>query len=907
MRGISGLTALLLVFAWGPAIQGQVGAAGSESPGDLAYPGASWAFKTPAELGLDAAKLDQFTNNVGGVGCIVRQGYMVKTWGTQTSKADWASAAKPVISTMLFYAVEEGLLASVHARIADQGWALIAKDQPMEFYHLANMTSGYARGEAPGARWAYNDYAIHLYNKSLFDRVYGTSSNAAATHAARLGALQFQDGSIFSTRGGYGLSTSPRDFARIGWFWCNKGAWAGSQLLPEYYFNDYMKAQVPANLPRTSSSGSDYLGIGTYGGGSDQTADGPGVYGFNWWCNPNRANWPAAPADTVQANGHWGGECLTVIPSLSLVVACRGSNGSHTTGSSTSAMNQNLKLLVEACPPYNPSPPANQIIVDPEHPAWFKYRGGGSFYLCGPGDPEDFLYRGSRNADGTRSGDQMALIGKMAGTGANSIYVQAVRSHGGDGDASHNPFVNSAASGALDEDILNQWEAWFTALDDSGITIFFIFYDDSAQAFGDLVGGQLPPQEAYFLDEMVGRYKHHKHLIWCVAEEYAEALSSAHASKIAERIKRQDDNDHPVAIHQNNGTSFAFNGNPNLDQFAVQYNSDSTSALHSAAVAAWSNVGGLKNINLAEFAPLPTGSDLRQKAWAIAMGGAYSMIYGMDIASTPLGDLQICGRLVQFMESTRFSEAAPADNLARGNTDYVLASPANVYLVYGDSGSSLGVNAQAGVYRVKWFDPVDGDWVDQGLQSLASGDRTFSKPGNISGEAVLYLATPTQIPPAAVIATVPDPARGPVPFSVSLDASGSSDLDGTIVSYEWDFTDDGSYDQSSASPTTSRQYLDAATYTCRLRVTDNEGLTAEATVQITVEPVTADLDGDGDVDQDDFGHFQGCYSGSGEPQTDPNCQNAMLDGDEDVDLADFAILQWCLSGANTPAGLNCGG
>ena len=296
------------------------------------FPGVTWQSKTPAELGLDAAKLNQVAANIGGVGCIARQGYLVKTWGDQASKGDWASAAKPVISTLLFFAIQEGRLGGVNDRIENWGWDLIAKDEPMTFAHLANMTSGYARGEASGTAWAYNDYAIKLYAVTLFDRVYGTSPNAAATAGARLGFLQFQDGSIFSSRDGYGLSTTPRDFARIGWLWCNKGYWNGTQLLAQEYFDACMQPQVPASLPRTSSSGSDYLGIGTYGGGSDQTADGPGIYGFNWWfndygaTNPSVLTWPDAPIDTFAAVGHGGPETLCVIPSLDLVIAFRGTN-----------------------------------------------------------------------------------------------------------------------------------------------------------------------------------------------------------------------------------------------------------------------------------------------------------------------------------------------------------------------------------------------------------------------------------------------------------------------------------------------------------------------------------------------------------------------------------------------------
>ena len=55
----------------------------------------------------------------------------------------------------------------------------------------------------------------------------------------------------------------------------------------------------------------------------------------------------------------------------------------------------------------------------------------------------------------------------------------------------------------------------------------------------------------------------------------------------------------------------------------------------------------------------------------------------------------------------------------------------------------------------------------------------------------------------------------------------------------------------------------------------------------------ADFDGDGDVDRDDFGHFQACLSGPAIPQVNPTCPDADLDQDSDVDQADFALLQRC--------------
>jgi len=73
-----------------------------------------------------------------------------------------------------------------------------------------------------------------------------------------------------------------------------------------------------------------------------------------------------------------------------------------------------------------------------------------------------------------------------------------------------------------------------------------------------------------------------------------------------------------------------------------------------------------------------------------------------------------------------------------------------------------------------------------------------------------------------------------------------------------------------------------------------------------VPPIPGDFDGDVDVDQADFGHFQMCYTGTGKPQTNPNCQDADLNGDDYADLDDFAIFQACMSGANNPGNPSCG-
>lgn len=319
------------------------------------FPSKTWESRAPESLGLNGSKLDLLARNLGGRGCVVRHGYVVAAWGDQSERGDLLSSAKPILSTLLFFAITEQKVTSVHARVADWGWPLSAKDRGISFWHLANMVSGYARPEHPGAAWAYNDYAIMLYQKTLFDRVFRGDPGAVTMHPRRLGALGLEDGLEFRPSNRR-IWASVRDFARIAWFWLHKGNWGGQQILSRRFFEAWQKPQVPPDLPHTAPSETDdYLGIGTYGGGSDHfTNFGPGIYGFNWWFNatgrlhPESPTWPDAPRDAFMAIGA-GGNCAVMIPCLGMVlVSARGNWGKVQAGNPASPASQHMRLMGEA-------------------------------------------------------------------------------------------------------------------------------------------------------------------------------------------------------------------------------------------------------------------------------------------------------------------------------------------------------------------------------------------------------------------------------------------------------------------------------------------------------------------------------------------------------------------------------
>lgn len=91
------------------------------------------------------------------------------------------------------------------------------------------------------------------------------------------------------------------------------------------------------------------------------------------------------------------------------------------------------------------------------------------------------------------------------------------------------------------------------------------------------------------------------------------------------------------------------------------------------------------------------------------------------------------------------------------------------------------------------------------------------------------------VPPpnrAPVAKASANPSRVEVDQTVSFDASGSYDPDGSIVNYLWDFNGDGINDASGMRA--NWRYDRAGTYTVRLQVTDNMGAVSSALVNVQV-------------------------------------------------------------------------
>lgn len=58
-------------------------------------------------------------------------------------------------------------------------------------------------------------------------------NSASQVHLA---PLNLEDGTVFGSREGLRAVLSPRDMARLGWFWLNQGSWDGERLVARKLF-----------------------------------------------------------------------------------------------------------------------------------------------------------------------------------------------------------------------------------------------------------------------------------------------------------------------------------------------------------------------------------------------------------------------------------------------------------------------------------------------------------------------------------------------------------------------------------------------------------------------------------------------------------------------------------------------
>jgi probable HAF family extracellular repeat protein len=137
--------------------------------------------------------------------------------------------------------------------------------------------------------------------------------------------------------------------------------------------------------------------------------------------------------------------------------------------------------------------------------------------------------------------------------------------------------------------------------------------------------------------------------------------------------------------------------------------------------------------------------------------------------------------------------------------------------------------------------PAGSGWILTAAAAI-NDDGDIVGTGLLNGVAHGFLLSTNQGPPPPPSTGQPpvamagaDVTSGRAPLTVSFSAAGSYDPDGTNLAYAWDFGD-GSAVASDPNPT--HVYTVPGKYTAVLSLTDGDGMTATATVAITVRKAT---------------------------------------------------------------------
>jgi CubicO group peptidase (beta-lactamase class C family) len=553
---------------------------------------------------------------------------------------------------------------------------------------------------------------------------------------------------VTHTPGGGGIAVRATDMLRFGYLLLREGRWGDRQLVPAAYVR---------HCGRTSPYNPHF------------------PYSLQFNVNTD-GQVPEYPRDAFWKSGS-GGHMLYVVPSLDLVVwKLAGRDGQYQerdTGvplapeiargaasrrdwkptlaereGQRQVLQKVIAAVVDTSATQRPAPAASpnakhlpgQVLIDPKNPAWLVYNRDADrdgrldpCFLCGPGGPEGFLFGDISGGDNSDT-----VLDQIIEHGGNCLYLMAVRSHGGDGKPTHNPFVDHDPAKGLDARVLDRWEKWFQRMEKHGIVIYFFFYDDAVK-----LGKRddVSPAERDFVRGLVNRFKHHPNLIWCIAEEYSEGLSREKVKKLAAEIRADDEHDHIIAVHQLRGRRFDFPDDKDLRQFAMQIGSTSAAGAHADCLEARALAGGRYNVLMSELHPYHSDllvkgdrDGVRRVNWAAAMAGFSVMHLGtwetsQERTAPPREMLQDYRRLHRFLESlSDLNDLAPTDGIVRSGQAWVLGRRGH-YLVYLPEGGrvALDLSGTDGSLEVSWYNPRDGA-VRKDKATTAGGERAFQAP-----------------------------------------------------------------------------------------------------------------------------------------------------------------------------------
>jgi CubicO group peptidase (beta-lactamase class C family) len=323
--------------------------------GEDYFPGEEWRTATPAQLDLDAGRINALIDNAqsGRFGSlhgliVVRNGYVAveEYFNWTPSQAHTMQSISKSVTSLLF-----GLVHQQHAAATPLNRTVLdmlpqyagrltnvdARKQSLTLRHMLTMRTGIdfyeqpyegsplaelnqSRGDwvklvldrpmrsAPGSEWAYNS-GSPIVMCGLMRDLTGEGVDAFAQREL-FDPIGVRDAWWYRSpfdglpHCGGGLNLRPMDLARIGYLVLREGRWGSRQLVSKSWIED-------STAPHSTGSSLIFSSFNS-------------SYGYYWWGFPDRRG---GTNRTVIAASGSGGQWLFVVPDLDLVVAIVAENG----------------------------------------------------------------------------------------------------------------------------------------------------------------------------------------------------------------------------------------------------------------------------------------------------------------------------------------------------------------------------------------------------------------------------------------------------------------------------------------------------------------------------------------------------------------------------------------------------
>ena len=297
------------------------------------WPTEKWSTSTPEAQSMDASilsqsekKIEENYPNIYSV-LVVKNGYLVyeKYYnGANTGSSNPVySVTKSVMSALTGIAINKNLIRSIDQKAAEflpEYFKQIDDTRKKEITIKNILTMSGGLESIDSNYYGYftsKDYIAYALGKPLINNIgekfdYNTGLShllsGIITESSDMNTSEFAnkylfeplgiDGSIWDMAGGgyygggAGLYLKPRDMAKLGYLYLNKGKWDGAQIIPEEWVEETKTKQISVE---------------------------PGVdYGYLFWLYNNRAKINEKTYFSYAATGA-GGQYIMIVPDLDLV------------------------------------------------------------------------------------------------------------------------------------------------------------------------------------------------------------------------------------------------------------------------------------------------------------------------------------------------------------------------------------------------------------------------------------------------------------------------------------------------------------------------------------------------------------------------------------------------------------